>query len=42
MLLWIISAVITLAVFKLIANYCDKHNIDIPGGGSHPEWKKWD
>lgn len=42
MLLWIISAVITITVFKFIAKYCDEHDIDIPQGDYHPEWKKWD
>lgn len=39
MFLAIISVVITFVAFKLIAGYCDKHNIDIPDGEYHSEWE---
>lgn len=36
----IIVAIITVIVLKLAANYCDKHNIDIPDSDDHPEWRE--
>lgn len=35
---YILGIIVVFFIFRFIANFCDKHNIEIPCSDDHPEW----